>query len=301
MRKLLWGGVALLVLVAALAGAAYWQIDRIARAATERGTAYALGVGSEVEEADVGLFTGRIELKGLKLQNPPDFDTPFFITNDSLTVQTEPTSYFSETIRVPRLELTGLTIHIEQRDGTSNLQVILDHLRKLGEGEEEGPVESPDTKSRLQVDRVIVRDIVAHVQTLPAGGELSTVTVEVPRLEFEDVTSGKGKAVAVAELTRRLTPAIVLGVLSKGGELPADLVKRLGADVARVAQQLGPDGLRLLEQVGGPLVEGVLTAVEKTMKTGGDIGELLGETLDNTLGDALQKLFKKQPDKPAKP
>jgi hypothetical protein len=259
MRKL--GKIALIVVgVLVVALVALWlALDAIAKAGIERGAAYALGVPAHVDSVAVGVMSGKVRIDGLTLGNPEGFKTPHFMKTGRFDIAVRPGSLMEDTVEVTRFELDGLDLHIEQKLGSSNVTVILDNAKKVSGGPAAKDKEAGGKK--VKVDRIVIRNVVAHVQVLPIGGSATTLDVKVPEIVMENVTSDNAGGVAVGELTRRLVPAILAAVVDKGkGIIPDGDLKKLGGDVAAGAQALGQGAARLVGQVGGEVgkaLEGV--------------------------------------------
>ncbi|MFO8015153.1 MAG: hypothetical protein R6X20_17855 [Phycisphaerae bacterium] len=282
MRKLIRLAVGL-VLVLVGAGIAFWYyVDVIAKTGIERGATYALGVPTTVHRADVGLFGGTLLVENLRVGNPEGFETPHLLALKQSDLGVVTNTLWKDTIQVNRFELDGLDLYIEQKPGTSNVSTVLEHIRSKtgspGEPEEEGA-----GGKKVKVDRIVVRNVTAHVQVLPIGGQATTVDVEVPEIILEDVTSDTAEGVAVAELTRRILPAILTAVIKKGrGTIPEMDLDRLAADVGETTRALGEQARDLVEQVGKD-AGGLLDKVFK----GGEEGK-------GGLGDTLKDILKKK-------
>jgi len=270
MRKLIRLVVLLVVLLLVAGGVFWYYVDRIAKTGVERGATYALGVPTTLASADVGLLVGTVRLNDLTVTNPEGYETPHLLAVDRFDLGVATNTLMQETIQVNRFELDGVDLYVEQKLGTSNMARVLENIKARTGGGGEAPEEEKPGGKKIQVDRIVVRNITAHVQILPIGGKATTVDVEVPEIVLEDVTSDEGKGLAVAELTQRLLPAILSAVIKKGrGTIPDMDLDRLAANVNETTQALGEKARDLVEQtrkdVGGML--------EKVLKGGKDSGE----------------------------
>ena len=277
MRKLLRIVLVLVLLVLVAAGVAWYYIDSLARTGIERGATYALGVPTTVHKADVGLLSGTLRVDRLTVANPEGFKTPHLASVKRLDLGIATGTLLEETILVSRFELDGVDLHIEQKVGKSNVSTVLDEIKKrAGEGEpaepkpDEGEQAAPGGK-KIKADRIVIRNVTAHLQVLPLGGKISTLDVEVPEIVLENVSSDNAEGLAVAELTRRILPAILTAVIKKGrGKLPGMDFDGLAADVGETTAALGEGARGLVEQVGKG-AGGLLDAIFK--KPAGKDGE----------------------------
>jgi hypothetical protein len=284
-RKLIRFAVVLALAVVVVAVAFWWYVDSIAKTGIEKGATYALGVPTTVHKADVGLFGGTLLVENLTVGNPEGFKTPHLLAVKRSDLGVVTNTLLEDTIQVNRFELDGLDLHIEQKPGTSNVSEVLDHIKaKAGEPSEPGePEEEGAGGKKVRVDRIVVRNVTAHVQVLPVGGDATTLNIEVPEIVLEDVTSDNAEGVAVAELTRRILPAILTAVIKKGrGTIPEMDLDRLAADVGETTRALGEQARGLVEQVGKD-AGGLLDKVFK----GGEEGK-------GGLGDTLKDVLKKK-------
>ena len=304
MRKLVRIVLLLVVLLVVAAGVALYYVDRLARTGIERGGEYALGVQTTVDDADVGLLGGTLKVEQLTVANPEGFTTPHLVRVRTVDLGVETGTLMEETIRVRRFELDDVDMHIEQKIGRSNVSTILEHIQDRA-GKDE-PAEPGARK--VNVDRIDVRNVTAHVQVLPVGGEATTVDVEVPEIILEDVSSDDPQGLVVAELTRRILPAILKAVVEKArGRVPGMDFDALASELDETTAALGQGARDLIDQAGKN-IGGVLKDVLK--KPGGEEGDTKegGGLLDGILkpkgdgekkdgGTTLDDLFKKDDDK----
>ena len=294
MKKLLKLLVVLVVVIIAAVLIAWWQIDRIVKAGIERGGTYALQVDTTVDTVSLSLLGGTLMMDGLQVANPEGYKTPHLMRSGRFDLAVDRGSVLGDTVRVSRFEIDGLDIYIEQKLGGSNVKAVMKNLERFqgsgGEPAEEG--EAPGEPSagggkKVQVDRILVRNVVAHVQLLPGVGKASTLTVEVPEIVLDDVTSDNAAGVAIPELVGRIMPAILMAVVTRAGDaLPGDFAGDLTGSIGGAANALGGGAARLMNRTTEGLGKGLKD---------------LGSGLDRTgkdLGQGLKDLFKKKDDAP---
>ncbi|MDH3582679.1 MAG: hypothetical protein OER86_00510 [Phycisphaerae bacterium] len=260
--RLLKFGILIVLLIAGALGVVWWKIDSLAKSGIELGTNYALGVDTKVEDVSVSLLRGRLTVSNLTVANPVGYEQPHLFRSGLFDVRASLPSFFSDTVRIESIDLDGLDVFIERKQKKTNISVIGEHLKKRTGGGADAPADDAPAGKSLNVGRVAIRNIVAHVQLLPIGGKASVVDVRVPELVFENLTPEGGGAVAVHELVRRLVPAVLAAILKSGeGVVPADLLDSLRGDLASVTEQLGEEAGKLIQQVTddklGPLLKGV--------------------------------------------
>lgn len=237
---------------------------------------------TRVDSVRLSLLKGELGMTGLVVSNPEGFKTPHLLKTGQLDLALRPGSVLEETVEINRFELDGVDLHLEQKPGTTNVSVILENIARLS-----GDKTEEETKGgkKVKVDRVVIRNVVAHIQVLPIGGEAATLTVKVPEIVLEDVTSDNADGVAMSELVRRLVPAILAAVVDKGkGIVPDADLGRLSGDVAAASKALGDGAGRLVNQVGGQAAK-ALEGLGTTAKDAGD-------KIKKGIGGALEGLLK---------
>ncbi len=256
-RRIVVGVVGVLILLAA---GAWMLINPIAKAGVERGAGYALGVETKMDRMNVQLFRGQVVMDGLQSANPEGFETPHFFRSGQFDVKLHTGSVFSDPVELDHFVLHGLDLNVEQKLTQSNMSIILENLRRF-ETADPPPDEKPGR--RLKINRVEIRDVVAHFHLLGAP----PVTITLPVIELEDVTLGDDKGVHVSDLVARLVPAVLAAVLEEGrGRLPTELMTDLTEQLQETAATMGDRGRELISQAGGELGRRIEEEVEEFLE-----------------------------------
>lgn len=274
-------GFVLLCLLAV--GVVVWKVDAAAKYGLETSATASLGQPTTTDSVHVSLLNGNIGVHELEVSNLQGYQSPSIIRVGKVRTSVAYASLWTDTLRVPEVEIDGLVLNIEQKGLVNNISEWMRRLKKSGTGSPPPPQPSDKHGKKLQIDRVVVRNIVAHVQLLPIGGQASRVKVEVPEIVMEEVTPERTKAVVVGELIRRILPAIVAAV-AKGGQgvLPTDLAGDLTQSAAAAVSELGAEAGKLLEQVTQDPIGGLLKAPEA-------LGDKLKEGAESIFGGEKKK------------
>ena len=269
-------GALVLVLLVGGALVGFVLIDGLARRGVERGGTYALGVPTELASADIGVFGGTVELSGLRVANPEGFKGDAFLTLGDGGLAVSMGTLRQDVVEVPSLSLTNIDLHLERTGERANYQVILDNLKRFESGDAPPPEDSEGGK-RFIIRKVEIRDVAAHVQLIPLGGEMSTIEVVVPEVVLTDV--GADKPLKLGELMNVVTQALLSTIAANAnGALPEDLAReltsRLGQLDALSAQGIGvaADFGEGLEKVVGDLedLQGQVEGIGDDLKGAGD-------------------------------
>lgn len=274
-------GIVLLVVAAGLA------LDPLVQGAIEKGGSLATGTRTSVEAVDVGLWSGRIELTELSVDNPGGFRDEAFLRFASARLDADAIGLLSPTVDVPLFALEGLTVNIERTGNGTNYGAILDHLEGLSGGESSTskpdepasdettpPSEAPaePQQQTLRIGRILVSDVTANVHLDLALAQTSN-TLQLERFELNDFESTGTPDENVARLTRAIVRALLDSVAASGG-LPADLAADLKGELQSFGQHIGERGSALRGELEGAAqdagrnVEGAVKDLKRAL--GGD-------------------------------
>jgi hypothetical protein len=236
-----------------LAVAVFFYLGPLLGKAIERGAESALGVETSIDSVRPGLLSGRLELSGLRVANPPGFASPDFLSLREGRLAVGLASLRADTVEIPELTLEGIELHLERkvRAGT-NYGAILDHLRRFETTEASKPAEASAGEEapskKFVIRELLIQDVAARLRLAPELGRLMEADVEVPEIRLENVGSGAEGGVRLDELSGVILRVVLDAVVRKRGDLGAtgrDLQLRLrGLDqvAGAVAGGLKPGG-----------------------------------------------------------
>ena len=263
--RILFAAVLLLIVVAIVAFAA---IDLLVKAGLEGGATYALGVETTVDDVSVSIMRGELGIEGLRISNPSGFSSDHLMHSGQFELKMRAASVFTETIELEKFELDGLDVNIEQQVSGSNVAKLIDNLERFGGGE--GKRETPEKEGKkVRIDRIAIRNVVGHFHLLPDVAPGGSVTVQIPEIVLTDVTSDAAEGITIAELVRRLVPAILAAIITESAAaVPGEFLNDLDTPLAGLTEKLGGQIQKLTEQVQttletdtGKTVTGVLESI----------------------------------------
>ncbi|MCG3124390.1 MAG: hypothetical protein GIKADHBN_02853 [Phycisphaerales bacterium] len=287
MKKLLVLLVLAIVLVIAAVVALFIYIDSAVKVAVERGGTYAMGVPTTLGDADVGIMSGSLELKELKIANPPGGKSDRFFGLGDGKVAVSLASLRQPIIEVPTLALSDIVINLERTGDKANYQVILDNLKRLESGGGTGdPRPGPGEEKRFVVNQLTITNVKVHVDLLPAGGQLTQVNIPIDSVELQDVgTAGKG--VPLSELANIIVKALLAVVTEKGGQLlPAEILGDLKAGLAQL-QDLDQLGVKLQSQLGAEAQKQIDAALQGVQEEANKAIDDAAKKVEDKLKDLL--------------
>lgn len=271
MKKLLIFIVLLIVLVIAGVLAIFFYIDRIAKVAVERGGTYAMGVDTTLGSADIGLLSGSVSLRDLKVANPPGHKSDRFLGMGGGDVSVSLATLRQPIVEVQQFKLSDITINLERAAGKANYQVILDNLKRFESGSKTEP--KPADEKKFVVKLLDITNVKVHVNLLPEGGQLTTVNIPIDSVQLKDVgTAGKG--VPLSELMNIIVKALLAVITEKGpglipGEILGDLttglsqLQNLDQLGVKLQSTLGDEAQKLVDQAQGQVDKAVDDAKKK--------------------------------------
>ncbi len=107
-------------------------VNQIARQSIQRGGTYALGQNTTVSDVGLHLFSGQFGMNGLQVANPSGYKGDYLMHTGKFDLKVQAKSVLSDTVVVDSFLLDGLDVNVEKDLKTSNVQVVMDHLQKLG-------------------------------------------------------------------------------------------------------------------------------------------------------------------------
>jgi hypothetical protein len=293
MKLLLRSGLGL-VLVVLLALLVTWiYLDWITQAAVEQGASYATGTTTTVHGVEVAPWAGRLGVRDVTVANPAlsgeaSFDSPFFLKLGQGRFAVAWDTAFSETIRLPELTLRELSLHLERKAGTSNHQIIREHLEKLS-----GPDKKrPEDARQFVIDRILIENVQITLHGYPGGQR--TVKLSHP-IELQNVGSNTDKGVVAAEVTGLILQSVFKSMLADAAKLPKALLGEVAGLLDKL-RGLGDLGKQLFEDTG-ELLPDLGPTTQPGKDADGPVDDILGG-LEKGVGDLLNSEEKETP-KPA--
>jgi hypothetical protein len=282
--------VAVIVVVAVVAGVLL--VDVIARGAIAAAGTYALGTGTSVKEASIGIVSGKTAIRGLAVDNPKGYSQDVkFVSLGEVAVDAGLSNFLGDKIVIDRVAISDLTVDIEKgADGTLNVNAIVENLKKAtGSGGDGAKPAQPagETKEavikelRLEKVKVNLRNLV--------GGKGGVVEVNLPDIVLRDLSSKGGVDVLASEVSGVVIASVTQAVIAANIEgLGADVLGGLQGAVDGIGQAIGGP----LKDAVGKGIEGAAGALKEVGKGLGDVGKKLGEEAGKAIegaGDAVKK------------
>jgi hypothetical protein len=223
----------------------------------EKAASTALGVPVTVKSIDLAILRGKVEIKGLVVNNPPGYANPTLLELGDGIVNLDIGSVMSDTVKIQLIKLDNTKLTIEQKGLTNNLNEILNNLPK-GEEKAEQKKEKQGGKN-LNITKLEITKTNVNVKLLPIPGKSDTVSMNLDPIVMENL--GSDSKLSVASLVGKVLGALATGVARQGaGVLPKDMVSNINSSIGSAFGQgaeLGKGALKSTTEEGKSVIEGV--------------------------------------------
>lgn len=220
----------ILVVLVILVVAALFFIDTLAKNALEKGAPLILGTNASVERIHIEPLKGRVEITNLIVENPSDsYSSEYAIKLGDIIADVDISTVTKHKIRIEEMFLKDVDIVYETNVINSNLQEILDNVKKLDtaekkEKQEEEKSGEEDKEKTLQVDVIELSSVGVTVQAKGAATGLPIkVTIDpMTNLGMDE------EGITPVGLTLRILGAIVTTAIKTAGGSVGDAAAAIG-------------------------------------------------------------------------
>lgn len=252
--KIILGIVLVLVLVVAIAMYFVVQnLDSVVKTAVETVGPQVTLTDVSLREAKIELKNGRAELNGLSIANPQGFSKANIFEMDTVVVQIEPASLREDVYVIKEIRIDGAQLLAEQKGmKDTNIQALLDNLKKSGSLAEDSAAAEPETESdvRLMVEKLIFENGNVDLKT----EQLGNYQMQLPTIDVANI-GDKQTGLAPDELaTAILQPILAEAKQQVRAELE-DKAKEKAKERLQeeLDKKLSPDDQKKLEGLKGLL------------------------------------------------
>jgi hypothetical protein len=210
-----------MVAIIALAIVLGFFLDVIIRKGIETTGSHSLGVETELKRAHLSIPRSRLTLSELRIANPEDFKTDTLFAVKRARIAVRPTALFGDEITIDEITLREPIVTIEQSAGGSNLSELFEKLDALAAKEAEPGQKKPKTY-RIKKLRIIG----AKARFSSHLTAKVPVTVPLPDIEMNDISSNDGNGLVLAHVVKVvLTRVLGVAVTEGAGTVPSDMMK----------------------------------------------------------------------------
>jgi len=286
-------GIVVLTLILVLVIAFHLFGTKAIKIGIEAGATEALKVPVAVEDVSLSIMAGKAGIKNLIIDNPSGYKNEKMLELGEARVDLDMGSVLSDTVRIEDILLEKVSVVLEQKGLTNNIQEVLNGISSESaepKTEEEQPSEKPSKK--LLIKKLQINGVAVTVKLLPVAGKKDIV------LKLEPITLtnlGSDNKVDIAVLTNKILLAIVGGISKQGaGILPDEIIKPLGDSLkilGATTEAVLKEGEKVLKETSKALEEETGKAIKEVEETG---KQVLDETkkVGEDVKKGLDDLFK---------
>lgn len=246
MKRLLVGlALVLVVLVVVGLFLASFFLGSIVKKGVERAGPSITQSEVKLDGATLAPFSGKGQLKGLVVGNPPGFKSPNAIQVGAIDVAVEPKSLFADKAIVHSLTVTAPEVTLEGTLQGNNLSKLLDNIRSASSSSSKsgGANKSSDAASRkIQIDDLLLSGGKINLKIDLLGTR--SATVPLPEIHLTQLGQGP-EGITVGELSEKLLRVI----LESATKAAAGQLTSLGKNIGDAAQALGTGSVQQIESV----------------------------------------------------
>lgn len=261
--------VILLVIVLVIVGFHLYGGRAIA-VGIEFGAGKALKVPVAVESVNLSILAGKAGVNNLVVDNPPGYQNEKMLELGNAQVDLDLGSVLSDTVKINEILLDNVTMVLEQKGLTNNIQEILNGMSRGPSKEGTDKEADPDKPSKkLLIKKLQISEVAVKVKLLPLPGKADTIELKLKPITRTNL--GSDDKVDMAALAAEILLALAGGIAEQGvGILPDDIIGPMGdtvEELAAAAEALLAEGQKQAEN----LLKGAEEAGEDITKGLGDL------------------------------
>jgi len=253
--------LSIVVLLLILVVAFYFFSGYLLRVGIETAGTRALGVGVYVDDVDLSILGGTVEIDGLIVKNPPGYAYEDLLELGQGKVTAKLGSLLADTVRIKELKLDGIDLVIEQKALSNNLQDVVSSISSKKKKKAEDKERAEPSGKKLQIGELEISNIRVKVKLLPVPGKADTVTLNLDAIKMSNL--GTDSKLSTGILASKIMLAIADGVAEQGvGVLPKEMVKTMKSALGKtidLGKTATEEGKKLLEEgrdSGKEIIEG---------------------------------------------
>lgn len=249
--------------------------DKALKAGIETAASKTLKVDVTLDDVSLSLLAGSVELENLIIPNPEGYENLNLLEAGKAKIDVGLKSLMSDTVEIDDMIFNDITVVIEQKGFTNNLQQILDTLPKPDEKPDDKTDDKEKTEKNLLIKNLELNNITVKIKLIPLPGKLDTIPLKLAPIKMTDL--GTDNKMSIATLTAKILGAIAMGVAEQGvGIIPDEII--------------GP-----IKGVLGTGSEVILKSGEEVLKGAGEVLKI-GTDAGKDISEGIKGLFKKKKD-----
>ena len=260
--------LAVVVLIVVLRVVGILLIDPIAKNALEKGAPLVLGTNVSVQRIHIEPFNGRVEITNLIIDNPKEsYSSEYAIKLGDIVTDVDLATVTKKKIHIEEMRMKEVNVNYETNVISSNLQDILDNVKKLDSSEKSEKTEDKSEKQAeektLQVDVIELDNVGVSVLAKGAKAGLPIhVTIDPMGPLGEDE-----EGITPVGLTMRILGAIVTTAIKAAGGSVTDAAATVGNAAADAAVGVASSAVDTATNVANDAVNSVTNSANEAINS----------------------------------
>lgn len=213
----------LVLIVLALILATILLGGRVARMAIARAGAKTFGTDVNIAAAKLSVLGGSLRLDGITVDNPAGYRQKACLELQRGDMQVKPAGLFGGALTIRALTFDGLNVIVEPNATGSNVQDIIESLRR-----------APSFGKQLYVDRLEITNITVTLAVLPSAGRIGMIPIKLPPITMTNL--GRDEYLDTRKLAHKILTALAVDATHPNVE---DLPKQVVSGVLDTVVGLG--------------------------------------------------------------
>ena len=261
-------------------------INSIAKSAITSAGTSTLGVPTTVGSVDIGIFSGHSEIENLEIKNPKDYPGDFLTLSDGV-LDVNLGSLLGDSIEVTEMAFDGIDLSFIQRVNDSNVDVILENVKKSGSGAKSKSDDKSDSGGRkFIIDELKVTNVKVAISIVGLSSVTKPSTVTIKEIKVKNIGKKEGGA-DTSQIMSIVVQSVVHSVLKAApGEIPSVMMQGIKGGLSSLGnldfgdvQFDAGDGLKKIGDSIGKIGSGAGDSVKDAL---GGIGKGIGGLLGNS-------------------
>lgn len=231
----------LLVATVAVTAWLYFHRDSFVGGAIRAYGPAILGVGVQLRSSRIDVANQAIELKDLKIENPPGYRNKYLLELKAIRVKVDISTLPQQILHIPEITLEKPQIHYEKKGGVSNFDVLQRNAMRYAGVKAKGGPSANEKKFIIGLLKIEGAKATVWQDLLVA----QSLGVALPLLAFRDIGKRSGGATS-ADITGQLLQSL-------GGTVAGTAGKEVGKAASSVAKEVGGEVGKGAKAVGGAL------------------------------------------------
>lgn len=234
--------ISLVLLLLIAGGGLFFYLDSIVKSGIEVVGSRVLGTAVTVDSVLVSPISGQGTISGLRVENPEGFDSEYAFELDSVSVNIDVNSLFSDVVEVESIMIMQPIITYETKITTDNIRTLLANIPES----ESGPDSTEAASESSQ--QVVIRELQMLGSQLNFVSAIASAPITLADIDIRNIGAEGGStsaANAIRVVLQELTRTILNSDLPSLDLLRESVEERVQDGVERVEEAVEDIGGRL--------------------------------------------------------